>query len=77
MSNELSPKRHPTFSLFLTKEQVDIAMRALDGTGVDTALPSAEYQAMFLAKRDLRQKLVNLKIAIKRRETKPKESPDA
>jgi len=61
------PRRHPTYSFFLTKEQVELLLKAL-GT-MECAESQAEAQVRVEIKRELRQKLINLQGAIKRRES--------
>lgn len=67
MTND--PKRPDTYSFFVTKDQSDILRDALDAL-------EREYQtrtvteALHLAFKDLRRRIINLRDAIKRREKK-------
>lgn len=62
------PPRKPKYNVFLSPEQIDIMINALDGTAIDSLLPAKEYEKMTQEKRSMRQKLVNLRAAIKRKE---------
>lgn len=63
------PRRHPTFSFFVTKEQGDMLLEALNAL-------EKEYQTRTVTDElrnrynDLRRRIVNMRDAIKRREAK-------
>lgn len=60
-----NPRRPPTYSFFVTKEQCDLLLRALDSME-ETHKFKTVTEVMHRTYLEIRQKLVNIRDAIKR-----------